>query len=163
MALIQRGIYDGTTIDISITDVKGNLVGVESVSYGHSLDVQKVKGTGQTYRGYTNGILNAENGSLTLWVSELNNWLESVGGVYPFHNLTFDVTITYRTVGIPLQTVVLQGCRAINVSHNYSLNTSDNLTATVDFMVLDVVVNGKGIIGKAIQEAVGILRSTGIF
>lgn len=162
MALIQKTPYDGTTIDVAITDLRGSITGIESISYGTSLDAQKVKGSGQTYRGYTPGIIKAENGSMEIWVSELANWLDAVGGVYGFHNTTFDVTITYRTAGMPLNTVVLQGCRAINVSNVHSFGTSDNLTCTVDFMVLDVIYNGKGIIGKVLQEVVGIARDVGL-
>jgi hypothetical protein len=162
MAFIQRTVYDGSSIDIAITDLPGALVGVESITFGTSLDCQKVKGSGRVYRAYTPGIINAENGSLTIWTSELHNWLEHVGGIAGFHTNLFDITITYRETGLPLQTVVLKDCKAIGVNSTHSIGTAENTVATVDFMVLDIVYNGKGLIGKIAQEAMNIVRGTGL-
>lgn len=155
-------IYDGSTIDVSVTDMPGTFLGINSVSWGSSLDAQKVLGAGGKWLGITPGIVSADDGTLELHNSELLNWLDATGGTYGFHRQSFDVTITYRTANLPLVTIVLQGCRATNVSNTHAFG-AENLTSTVTFMVTDVIVNGKGIIGKVLGEVLSLVRVAGLF
>jgi hypothetical protein len=159
---MHRPAFDGSTIEVSVTGV-GRIIGIEMISWATSLDVTKVKGAGQVYRDYTPGIVNAEPGSMEIWLSEAMNWIEKAGGPLAFHNSTFDATITYRNAGFPLSTVVLTGCKPIylgNTGHRTA--GSDNLVMAVDFAVLDVVFNGTGIIGKAISEVLDVARGLGL-
>lgn len=115
------------------------LTGVESIDYTHNLSTTKPKGVGQIANsGYTPGVINIDNGTMELWVIEVADWINAYGGVIGWYNHTFDLTITYRIKGLPLQKVTLIGCRPLGCSAAASTGTSDNLTATVTFGISEI-------------------------
>lgn len=160
MALLNGVALDGGTIEITLAHSVADplsvgskllgaigigdgpptkITGVEAISYSHSLSTSKPKGVGQiANRGYTPGIIEIGPGSMEIWISELSNWVNAYGGVQGFYNHQFDVTVSFRVVGYPLQVIKFLGCRPIGVSTAHSLATSDNLVATLDFAILNI-------------------------
>lgn len=142
---------------IGVKTPPSRLTGVEAVSFNHSLSTTKPKGVGQmANKGYTPGIIEVGPGSMEIWVQELADWINAYGGVLGFYNQQFDVTITYRTLGMPIQVIKLTGCRPIGVSTAHQLSTSDNLTATLDFGIMNISY------GSNTQAAAGAVVSNAI-
>jgi hypothetical protein len=158
----SKTIYDGTTIEVSISALRRPIYGVTSISFGTTLDTQKVYGAGNVFLGYTPGRIEAANGSLEIFQTELISWVEQLGGYAGFHQALFDITITYRNEGFPLQKIVLADCRMLSTNSTHNIGTSDNLTATLDFMVGDVLINDKGILGKIVSEVIGLIGDAGM-
>jgi hypothetical protein len=157
----RYSVLDGTCIELSTTTL-GRMRGVETIGFGMSLDTTKVKGLGRIATDTTPGIISMDDGSMTVWTGLLADWIRKSGGPLGFFTTRFDVTITYQNLGFPLNSVVLTGCRPINVRSDHDISAPDNLVSTVDFCVLDIIWNGTGIIGKAFSDAVNVVRDLGL-
>ena len=134
---------DGTSLTVKVTPKGGStfeIVGIKSIGYGLSVDKTKGKGSGNKYRGYTPGIISAEDGSMELWVKELENWIDLSCGEDSFILKEFDITISYRSApGAEVLTKKLKDCRIVNCTRSHDFDSAENLTATVNFSILSVV------------------------
>jgi hypothetical protein len=133
---------DGTSLTVKVHIKDGNtldLTGLKSIGYGTSVEKTKVKGTLNKYRGYTPGILSADDGSMELWVKEIENWILEVGTEEEFLLKEFDVTIAHRSApGREVVTKKLKNCRIVSVARSHDFDSAENLTGTVNFSILSV-------------------------
>jgi hypothetical protein len=185
MGLVINGTpYDGGSITVSIIPAIGgplnplnqipgagkilqalgfkNIIGIEAISYGARVERTVVKGSGQVQRGFTPGLLYFNNGTMTIWQSELNSWVDQVGGLEGFclHS-DFDVTIQYRAqANVPLTKVELKGCRPVNVTSSHTFGSPENLTADVEFQITEIIFNGNKLL-NGLNTALNIGNAIG--
>ena len=129
---------------LGLKDIKG----IEAISYGITVDRVPVKGSGQYWnRGFTPGMIRYSNGSMTIWQSELNDWVDKSGGITAFClNTEFDINIIYRSDYLPLTKIQLKGCRPVNVSAGHNFSSAENLTADIEFQVKEITFNDNDIL-----------------
>lgn len=137
MATINNVAYDGTTIDVEVEGV-GTFEGVESVNWGYTHEYTHVKGVGAKRTGRTPGVLNPDDASMEIWLSQYEAWKDASGGLDQMMRGEFDVSVTYTVEGEPLKKVTLKNCRMNNVSAAHSTSSTDNLVVTVSFSPLDI-------------------------
>jgi len=162
MHRITAGFFDGGSVEITVTGLSSFTANLNSISFGHSLETSKIYSLGsQVAKGYTQGQISADDGSMELHTQDLLNWVESSGGPFGFHNSEFDITINYRLVGMPMNTIVLQRCRARKVTSENPMGP-EVLVSTVEYSCLDVTYNGVGgLFGLAVQSLLPALGSIG--
>lgn len=133
---------DGTSLKIQISPKNGAtfyVPGVKSIGYGTGNDGVKVKGDGRVYRGYTPGSIIVEDGSMELWVKELENWIALFDSEQDWADDIFDITISHRSKpGAEVLTKKLTGCKIKQCTRSHDFDSAENLTASISFQILSV-------------------------
>jgi len=153
MAIINNRSYDGGTIEVSVAGI-GTFVGVESISFGMTKEVNKQKGSGNQFRGRAPGIISADDSTMEVWLSEFNNWVSKAGSIGAFMTSGFDVSITYRNGDEPLVTVKLKNCTPIKFSATHATG-ADVLVVPIDFSVMDIDIGNAGGIANILSNPAG--------
>lgn len=148
--------YDGTSLRVVHSEI-GELQGVKNISFGQGLERTKVKGVGNQDIGYTPGRFIAQDATMTVWVSELNDIILKSGGDRLFWKRSFDLTLTLSNeFGVPLKTIVLINCMPKAISQTFNTDDTGLLVADITLDVLRVFEGGPG--SAALETAFEIIR-----
>jgi len=128
--------YDFSTISISLSGK--TFSGINSISYSDGVERTKIYGTGPKPIGTTRGQYSAD-GSLEFYKHEFDRFASSVTNLY---DVTFDITVTYKTPGQQITYDKLVGCKIDKVENSGSTG-SDGLMVPITLTVMDIIRNGK--------------------
>jgi hypothetical protein len=134
--MINQVSYDFENIRI---DVAGReLTGITSISYEQNVETEKEYGAGREAYDSTEGVINVEDGEMTLKEFEYRNLIEALGPGYLTKAARFDVSVTYGHDGEPTYSDTLQRCRIISDAHD-AQQGADGLEVTVGLQIMKIL------------------------
>lgn len=142
MADISYPLVNGVRYEWSSAEIKLNgltFLGIKEVAYNHKLEPSKVYGVHPQPIGRTRGVYSAE-GSVTMYLSEANQLIESLGDGYMEQN--FDMVVTYAEIDQDSITDEIIGCRIKSDDSSLSQG-ADALVKKFDLDVMFLIRNGR--------------------
>lgn len=110
-ATVNNIVYDFASIQI---DCGGRIVeGAVSISYKHSVKVEKFWGTSRTALGRTDGVYECDDCQIELRKSDADDLRAYIGKGYMRESKKFQLSVTYGKDGDPTRSDELVDCRII--------------------------------------------------
>jgi type IV secretory pathway component VirB8 len=138
MATVNGVPYDFTCIDLTAYNFNIN-AGLQSVSYGQTMEVQEIGGTAAASYDFTPGTLTTENMEIELLEWCANEFRRKLGSGYMTKK--WPCTIGYKFDGNPLTKDTLEGCRIVGEKKSPKKG-ADALVTTFTVKVLRIMMDG---------------------
>lgn len=139
MAAKINGVpYDFGSLEVG---VKGGVIlsGLQSISYGHSIDSAKTTGSGREDIDETQGHHTVDDAEVTVLESDYRTWIKSLGNGYMFKR--FPLSVSYAYDGQPLIVDELKQCRFKKVAAN-AQKGPEGLTRALTLSVMRIKEDG---------------------
>lgn len=130
--------YDFGSLEVG---VKGGVIlaGLQSISYGHSVESAKTSGAGREDIDETQGHHTVDDAEVTVLESDYRTWIKSLGNGYMFKR--FPLSVSYSYDGQPLIVDELKQCRFIKVAAS-AQKGPEGLTRALTLRVMRLKENG---------------------
>jgi hypothetical protein len=138
MTTVNGVAYDFTCVSSAAYNLDISL-GLESISYGHTMEIETIQGTAAEPYATTPGSLKAENAEIEMQDYMANAFRKKLGAGYM--RKVIPLTVSYKNEGAPLVTDSLIDCRIIGEKKNPKKGATP-CTTTFTLHVLKLRLDG---------------------
>jgi len=139
MAVVNQVPYDFTCCEIGAGAL--TLTGTQSMSYGNSVESEKISGSTNEDIDATPGIGHADDCEWSMLESDYRALIAYLGAGYMTIAKRFPISVSYAFTGQPLITDELQNCRIVKDAHDLQKGAA-GLTVSVTLQVMKCLPGG---------------------
>jgi hypothetical protein len=139
MAVVNQVPYDFTCCEIGAGAL--TLTGTQSISYGNSVETEKIGGSTNEDIDATPGMGHADDAEWSMLESDYRALIAFLGPGYMTLQKRFPLSVSYAFTGQALITDELQKCRIIKDAHDLQKGAA-GLTVSVTLQVMKCLPGG---------------------
>lgn len=137
--MINGTTYDYENIRIDVDGFED--IGIRSINYEDTVETEKQFGAGREAIDATEGVYEAQDGTMTMLWYAYRNMIERMGNGNMSKSNRFDISVSFAHEGEETQTDTLERCRIIGKARDHEQGP-EGLEVEVTIQIMKILENG---------------------